>query len=175
MEPKRQRAIWIGAGLFFVVAVGSGYLPDLMLRNEMAAAKAEGLVQPATKTPFVSSYKNAYVRYREIQSHYGRALARLRGMPTKAVSDPEVAKMLAEYVEASKRPTYQEPPPPDYSGLVAVPAGGPDENVRSNVSLAALVLAREATTESELAAAARMANHLRSADPAQIPNLDWTK
>jgi hypothetical protein len=172
MEPKRQRAIWSGAGILFVLAVGSGYIPDFMLRSEMAAAREEGLIQPAREAPFISSSKNAHLRYQEIESRYGAALAQLRAAPIGALSDPQVQKMLREYAEASKRPVYQElVPPPDARYGRPYPYG----NVRSDIAFVGLILAREAKSADDLAAAARMANHLRSSDPAELPSPDWAK
>ena len=129
-------------------------------------------MQPERKEPFLSSSKNAHLRYQEIESRYGAALARLRAMPTGALSDPQVQKMLREYAEASKRPVYQELVP---STDVRYARPYPYQSIRSDISFVGLILAREAKSADDLAAAARMANHLRSSDPAELPSPAWAK
>lgn len=169
MDLKRQRAIWIGAGLFFVVAVGSGYIPDLMLAHEMAGAKEEGLLQAKPKPSVEDSSKNAYRAYDQALRRNFEALSQLSANPAREWAHPssDVRKLYTAFAEASTKTIYFVP---ELNKRVSS-----TDLVTPNLKTVAMGMATSGRNEEEIEAAARVANHLRQRDPAEVPSPAWAK
>lgn len=168
-----RRFLWCGIGAAFALAVGAGYVPDLMLANQMRAARAEGLIQPPEKPPSVPVSKNARLAYQDALRKEAIGMTQLRNDPAGQFAHPSrfFVRLLRTFEEASKRPLYVVPRQSDENvygyGRRMYP------NTDRDLSLVALALAQTAPSEERLLAAARMARHLQNDDPLGIPAPEW--
>jgi hypothetical protein len=152
----KRKFVWIGAGVFFVIAVGSGFIPDLRLDFELRNAKQSGLTLLERPDVQPKAGDNAAVAY-------GQAISKFGPIPNYLASDfagqikannPQTRRYIQAMSEASKRPAFV--PVVDNSGTddgFHVPIGA----TLFNASRAAVAFAVNAD---QLEPPARMAKHL---------------
>ncbi len=175
MDPKRRRTIWLGAGLAFALAVGSGYIPDLMLAREEAAARSEGLIV-AQQTP-APKEQDARLAYEAVRKKHPGLVQALRAGSVSR----QIDRMVLSFVEASKRPVFRPPAPERLSVATpgAIPMASPArayayQTLVPDLRTVAEALAKAAATEETLRGAARIAAHLQNEDPELIPSSNWS-
>ncbi len=151
----KRKFVWLGAGVFFVIAVGSGFIPDLRLGSEIRKARESGLMLLDRPEVQPKAEDNASPVYRGVITKFG-------SLPRFLISDfagqvkantPQMGRYLQAMSDASKCPAYS----PVENGAAE---NTPDQPVDVYLFATARAATELATGADQLEGPARMAKHL---------------
>jgi len=151
-----RKLVWIGASLFFVIAVGSGFIPDLRLSSELRKAKQAGLTILDHPNVIPSVDDNATIAYRQTISKFGSIPALIASDLARQIKEnkPQTRRYVQAMCVASKRPAFVP------LGAGSEPNSGYSLPIETTVFTAARAAIMLGTTKDDLEGPARMAKHL---------------